>query len=81
MDYVKVYIQGQTKPILTLTSLKALEGKLLAKRFIRIHRSYIVSLEQIKAITKNSIQIGDITNTISDQYKESFNQLFSRWTS
>jgi two-component system, LytTR family, response regulator LytT len=80
-DYVKVYVQGSTKPILTLTSLKALEEKLPARRFMRIHRSFIVSLEQVKAITKNSVQIGDITITVSDQYKDAFSQFLSRWTS
>lgn len=78
-DYVKVYLQGSTKPILTLTSLKALEEKLPGRRFMRIHRSFIVSLEQIKAVTKNSVQIGDITITVSDQYKEPFSQFLSRW--
>jgi DNA-binding LytR/AlgR family response regulator len=80
-DYVKVYVQGNPKPILTLTSLKALEEKLPRRRFMRIHRSFIVSLEQIKAVTKNSVQIGAITITVSDQYKEPFNQFFSRWIS
>lgn len=78
-DYVKVHIQGSTKPILTLTSLKALEEKLPARRFMRIHRSFIVSLEQIKAVTKNSVQIGGLTITVSDQYKEPFNHFLSRW--
>jgi DNA-binding LytR/AlgR family response regulator len=75
-----VYVKGTTKPILTLTSLKALEEKLPARRFMRIHRSFIVSLEQIKAVTKNSVQIGDINITVSDQYKEPFNHFLSRWT-
>jgi DNA-binding LytR/AlgR family response regulator len=80
-DYVKVYVQGNTRPILTLTSLKALEEKLPARRFMRIHRSFIVSLEQIKSLTKNSVQIGEITISVSDQYKEAFNGFFSRWSS
>ena len=80
-DYVKVYVQGSKNPILTLTSLKALEEKLPSRRFMRIHRSFIVSLEQVKAITKNSVQIGDITITVSDQYKDAFSQFLSRWTS
>jgi two-component system, LytTR family, response regulator LytT len=80
-DYVKVHVQGHPKPILTLNSLKALEEKLPARRFMRIHRSYIVSLEQIKALTRNSVQISNVTLTVSDQYKDAFNQFFSRWTS
>jgi DNA-binding LytR/AlgR family response regulator len=80
-DYVKVYVQGSAKPVLTLTSLKALEEKLPGRRFMRIHRSFIVSLDQIKAVTRNSVQIGEMSITVSDQYKEPFNQFLSRWTS
>lgn len=79
-DYVKVYLQSSSRPILSLTSLKALEEKLPAKRFMRIHRSFIVSLDQIKSITRNTVQIGEETITVSDQYKEGFTQFLSRWT-
>jgi DNA-binding LytR/AlgR family response regulator len=79
-DYVKVCLQSGSKPILSLTSLKALEEKLPARRFMRIHRSFIVSLEQIKAVTRNSVQIGDITIHVGEQYKEPFHQFISHWT-
>jgi two-component system, LytTR family, response regulator LytT len=78
-DYVKVYVQGSTKPILSLTSLKALEEKLPAKRFMRVHRSYIVSLEKINSLMRNSIQIGTVTIPVSEQYKEAFNAFVSKW--
>lgn len=80
-DYVKVHLENKTRPILSLTSLKALEEKLPSDRFMRIHRSYIVSLEKISAITKNSIQIGDVNLTVSDSYKEPFQQFLSKWMS
>lgn len=57
-DYVKVALNSSEKSLLSLTSLKALEEKLPRKRFLRVHRSYIVSLDKITAMTKNSIQIG-----------------------
>lgn len=78
-DYVKVHLQSETKPLLSLTSLKALEEKLPSRRFMRVHRSYIVALDKIKAITRNTVQINDITIAVSDQYKENFNQFLSRW--
>ena len=78
-DYVKVYLQNAEKAILTLSSLKALEEKLPAKRFMRVHRSYIVSLDKINSITRNSLQIGKINITVGDQYKEAFSQFLSRW--
>lgn len=78
-DYVKVWLINSEKAILSLTSLKALEEKLPAKRFMRIHRSFIVSLDKIDAITRNSVQIGAINITVGDQYRESFGKFVSRW--
>ena len=79
-DYVKVWLQNTDKPILSLTSLKSLEEKLPAKRFMRIHRSFIVSLEKIKAISRGSVQINKINITVGDHYKEAFDLFISKWT-
>lgn len=73
-DYVKVHVQNRERPILTLTSLKSLEEKLPAHLFMRIHRSYIVSLARIEAITKTSIQINKTVLTISENYRDRFHQ-------
>ena len=78
-DYVKVHLKSDPKPILSLTSLKALEDKLPPSKFMRVHRSFIVNLDKISAVTKNSIQIGTATIPVSDQYKENFNQFLSKW--
>ncbi|CAG5073327.1 Transcriptional regulatory protein YpdB [Dyadobacter sp. CECT 9623] len=78
-DYVKVHLKSDPKPILSLTSLKALEEKLPSSKFMRVHRSFIVNLDKISAVTKNTIQIGTITIPVSDQYKENFNQFLSKW--
>ncbi|QJW88953.1 response regulator transcription factor [Spirosoma taeanense] len=79
-DYVKVYRQSDpAKPLLSLTSLKVLEEKLPPKRFMRVHRSFIVALDQIDAVTRNSVQIGATTIPVSDQYKDAFGQFISRW--
>lgn len=79
-DYVKVYLQSAPHPLLSLSSLKSLEEKLPARRFMRIHRSFIVSLDRINAISRNSVQIGDKTIAVSEQYKEAFNSFVNRWT-
>nr|WP_067061843.1 LytTR family DNA-binding domain-containing protein [Mucilaginibacter sp. L294] len=78
-DYVKIFLQHSEKAILTLGSLKALEEKLPAKRFMRVHRSYIVSLDKINSITRNALQIGKINITVGDQYKEEFGKFLSKW--
>jgi two-component system response regulator LytT len=78
-DYVKIFLQHSEKAILTLGSLKALEEKLPAKRFLRVHRSYIVSLDKINSITRNALQIGKINITVGDQYREEFGKFLSKW--
>jgi two-component system response regulator LytT len=78
-DYVKIHLVDSQKPILSLISLKALEEKLSSSKFMRIHRSYIVSLEKISAISKNSIFIGKTEITVGEQYKEMFKVIVDRW--
>ncbi|WP_183574337.1 LytR/AlgR family response regulator transcription factor [Mucilaginibacter sp. X5P1] len=78
-DYVKVFVANEAKPLLTLTSLKVLEEKLPEKNFLRIHRSFIVSLEKIKSVTKNSVQIGETVIAVTGQYKEPFLKFISKW--
>jgi two-component system response regulator LytT len=78
-DYVKVHLKNAEKAILSLTSLKALEEKLPSKRFMRVHRSFIVSLDKISSMTKNSLQIGKVNIAVGDQYKESFGQFVGKW--
>ncbi|WP_431198890.1 LytR/AlgR family response regulator transcription factor [Mucilaginibacter sp. P19] len=78
-DYVKIYLQDKEKPLLSLTSLKVLEEKLPSKRFMRVHRSFIVSLNKINSITRNALQIGKVNITVGDQYKEAFGVFLSKW--
>ncbi|HEY8972243.1 MAG TPA: DNA-binding response regulator, partial [Puia sp.] len=46
-DYVKVFMEGATRPLITKMSMKAMEEKLAGHRLARIHRSYIVHLDKI----------------------------------
>ena len=74
-DYVKVYLQNEPKPILSLNSLKSLEAKLPETKFMRVHRSFIVNLEKIDTIERSRIVFGKVYIPISEQYKEKF-QIF-----
>ena len=78
-DYVKVHLRGVEKAVLSLTSLKALEEKLPSKRFMRVHRSFIVSLDKVTSMTKNSVQIGKMMIAVGDQYKEAFGHFLGKW--
>jgi len=78
-DYVKIFLANQDKPLLTLTSLKNLEEKLPSAAFIRIHRSFIVSKDAVKSVTKNSVQIDNTTIHVTEQYKEVFTAFLKDW--
>lgn len=74
-DYVKIFLP--TQPVLTLLNLKAIVDKLPATKFVRVHRSYIVALEKIKAIRKNKIIIADKEIPIGEHYKEDFYEIIN----
>lgn len=71
-DYVKVFTSSESKPVLSLTSLKILETKLPAGKFMRVHRSFIVNLEKINTIERSRIVFGTVYIPVSDQFKDKF---------
>lgn len=78
-DYVKLYLQHEEKPVLTIATLKSMEEKLSGHQFIRLHRSFIVALNKIRSVTKTSVQIGQTTIQVTDQYRDVFAEFLSRW--
>jgi DNA-binding LytR/AlgR family response regulator len=77
-DYVKIYTEGQSKPILSLTSLKALEEELPPDRFMRVHRSYIIHKAKIASINKKRIIIGEKQIPMGDTYRKQFMSVIGR---
>lgn len=73
-DYVKIHLEGETRSILSMITLRSLEEKLPSSLFIRVHRSFIVQKERIKIIDHNRIVFGKEYIPISDSYKEVLNQ-------
>jgi DNA-binding LytR/AlgR family response regulator len=79
-NYVKIFIEGQTQPILSLMSMKAMEELLPPAKFIRVHRSFIVQPQKIKVIERNRIVFGKEYIPISASYKERFNEFLGRYS-
>jgi DNA-binding LytR/AlgR family response regulator len=77
-DYVKVYAVNTIKPILSLTSLKLLESKLPERKFMRVHRSFIVNLDKIDTIERSRIVFGKEYIPVSDQYKDKFQEYLDK---
>ena len=71
-EYLKVWLDGEPKPIVTLLSMKKMEER-LPDYFMRIHRSYIVNLTKIQEVNKNRVIMDkDTYLPIGDMYKEAF---------
>jgi len=77
-DYVKIFLTGEKKPVLSLSTLKALEARLPADRFMRVHRSFIVNLETVKVIERGRIVYGEVRIPVTDQYRENFQKYLDR---
>ena len=71
-EYLKVWLDSESKPIVTLLSMKKMEER-LPDTFMRIHRSYIVNLTKIQEVNKNRIIMDSETYLpIGDMYKDTF---------
>ena len=68
-EYLRIHTESEK--IMTLQTFKNME-LLLPKQFVRVHRSYIVSLDKIDLIERNRIKIKDTSILISNTYRKSF---------
>jgi DNA-binding LytR/AlgR family response regulator len=77
-DYVKIWLVGEDRPILTHSSLKKLEEELPSKLFMRVHRSFIIALDKIEAIERSQAIIKKQYIPIADQFKQKFQEFVGR---
>lgn len=77
-DYVKIYPATGARPILSLTSMSAVEKALPPERFLRIHRSYIVNMEQVSVLERGQVLLGEKRLPVSDSYKERVQEYIGR---
>jgi len=76
-EYLKVWIENERKPIITLLSMKKMEER-LPSNFMRIHRSYIINLDKIQEVNKNRVIMdADTYLPIGDSYKDAFQAYMS----
>ena len=66
-DYIKLFTSEGT--LITKQSISSVEEMLPVKEFARVHRSYIVSLNNIKSFTAEVIEIGDTNIPIGKLYR------------
>ncbi|WP_442587605.1 LytR/AlgR family response regulator transcription factor [Pedobacter sp. AW31-3R] len=68
-DYIKIHT-GTEKPVLTLMTLKKVLELLPEKQFMRIHRSYVIRLAEIKSIHQKKVQLKNVLLPVGDSYSE-----------
>jgi two-component system LytT family response regulator len=69
-DYVKIHLKSAAKPMLVRMSTRAMEAELPAGRFIRVHKSYILAIDSITAVRKNSVFIKDLELPVGETYRD-----------
>lgn len=75
-DYVAIHTSKGRK-LLTLQSLGSFEKEFSPGRFLRIHKSYIVSTQFISSIERNKVVIGDLTLPIGETYRKKVHDLLN----
>ncbi|TYA78440.1 LytR/AlgR family response regulator transcription factor [Seonamhaeicola marinus] len=67
-DYLKIHLNNET--VVTRETITAVEAKLPSHKFMRIHRSFIISLSNISSFTNEEITIHKKSLPISRSYKK-----------
>ena len=77
-EYVRIFVEGEDKPVITLASLQKMEER-LPTHFMRVHRSYIVNLRKITEVSRLRIIFDKNTYIpVSDNYKEKFTEYIGK---
>lgn len=76
--YIKIHVVN-SKPIMSLFSLKMIEAQLPPHRFMRVHKSYIVNLDKVNVVERGEIYYDDGTVIpVSPQFKDKFNEFLEQ---
>jgi DNA-binding LytR/AlgR family response regulator len=70
-DYVKI-VREHEKPLLVKQPISSIEETLPSNLFVRVHRSFIVSLQKITAFTNHDVEINGIEIPIGRLYAHQF---------
>ena len=76
-DYIKIHLKNET--IVTRETISSIEAKLPKQFFIRIHRSFIVSVSNITSYTNDTVTLTDTELTISRSYKKEVLERLERY--
>jgi DNA-binding LytR/AlgR family response regulator len=72
-EYVKLYLEAK-RPLLVKQSISSLEKLLSPHRFLRVHRSYMVTIERVQSYSATHLRIADVDIPIGRFYKSNVDQ-------
>lgn len=77
-DYVRICLSSGSRPVLTRTTMKAIEEKLPFPFFVRTHKSFLVAVKKITAVKRDLVCIGEKEIPVSEFYKENLDRVINR---
>jgi two-component system LytT family response regulator len=72
-NYVSIVVPGQR--IITYLTLRELEAQLPRPPFVRVHKSFIISLDHLRMVEGHSLHVGNESITVGETYREDFFKL------
>lgn len=72
-DYISIFTKAER--VITLQNMKKMEETLPKGEFIRVHKSYIISVDKIESIERSRISIAGKTIPVGDTYRDAFFKL------
>jgi DNA-binding LytR/AlgR family response regulator len=72
-DYVKIHLKDR-KPVLSLLTMKGLAESLPGDKFMRIHKSFIVTTGRITTLSRNRVLIGETWIPVGENYRQEFKE-------
>jgi DNA-binding LytR/AlgR family response regulator len=77
-DYVKINLADQSRPVISRSSIKALESQLPANIFYRVHKSYIINVDYVLQIRRGKIKTRNAELPMSDNYRDMINKMIGK---
>jgi two-component system, LytTR family, response regulator len=77
-DYIRIHLKNSNKPIITRMTMKSVEELLPVSKFIRIHKSYIISIAAITSVRKTSVLTGTTELPVSETYQDALVKITGR---
>lgn len=77
-DYIKIHVASSKKPVITRMSMKAIEEKLPADKYVRTHKSFIIAAGRITSIKRDLVCLGELELPLSEFYKGNLEKVINR---